>query len=179
MTMGRRSPPRTGFRRPGYTTFFFFFLWILVMFGGRSANSRDAQMVKLLDQGFSKAVHSSRRAASRPPSSIKVRPRPKQRPAAVRGPTTTDHWGVQVGAFRSPGAANTMARAAATRLRAIAPGATISITPMRSQGIDLHRARVMGMTEENARRSCQRLKQIKFACVPVSPITGSVLAFNR
>ena len=150
-----------------------------VMFGGRSANSRDAQMVKLLDRGFSKAADNSRRIASRTPSSNKARPRPKERPAAVKEPVTTDRWGVQVGAFRSPGAAKTMASAAATRLRAIAPGATISITPMRSQGIDLHRARIMGMSEEDARKSCQRLKQVKFACVPVSPITGSALAFNR
>ena len=150
-----------------------------VMFGGRSANSRDAQMVKLLDRGFSMAVSDLKKLKSVAPSSAKRRPRPKERPTAVREPAASDRWGIQVGAFRSAGAAKTMARAAATRLRITVPGATISITPMRSHGVDLYRARVMGMTETNARESCQRLKQMKFPCVPVSPITGAVLAFNR
>ena len=143
-----------------------------VMFGGRSANSRDAQMVKLLDRGFSKAVRDLKKLKPVAPSSAKRRPRPKERPTAVKEPAASDRWGIQVGAFRSAGAAKTMARAAATRLRIIVPGA---ITPMRSHGVDLYRARVMGMTETNARESCQRLKQMKFPCVPVSPIIGAVL----
>ncbi len=150
-----------------------------VMFGGRSASSRDAQMVKLLDRGFSKAELYSRKRASVTPKPTAKNPRATERPTAVQKPVTIDRWGVQVGAFRSAGAAKTMARAAATRLRSIAPNATVSVTPMRSQGVDLHRARVMGMTEADARKSCLRLRQIKFACVPVSPITGAVLAFNR
>ena len=149
-----------------------------VMFGGRSANSRDAQMVKLLDRGFSKAELNSRKRASVTPKPTAKSPRATERPTSAQEPVTIDRWGVQVGAFRSAGAAKTMARAAATRLRSIAPNATVSVTPMRSQGVDLHRARVMGMTEADARKSCLRLKQIKFACVPVSPITGAVLAFN-
>ena len=150
-----------------------------VMFGGRSASSRDAQMVKLLDRGISKAELYSRKRASVTPKPTAKNPRATERPTAVQKPVTIDRWGVQVGAFRSAGAAKTMARAAATRLRSIAPNATVSVTPMRSQGVDLHRARVMGMTEADARKSCLRLRQIKFACVPVSPITGAVLAFNR
>ena len=150
-----------------------------VMFGGRSAGSRDAQMVRLLDRGFAKVSPSKKTVASAARAPIKNTTRPKEKPFEAAKPGPLGKWGVQVGAFRSLGSARTMARAAATRLSSIAPGAEISISPLRSQGIELHRARLIGMSEAIARKACKRLKRMKFACVPVSPITGAILAFNR
>ena len=148
-----------------------------VMFGGQSAGSRDAQMVRLLDRGFAKVSPRKNTVASA--ARAPVAPRPKVTPYKAAEPGQLDKWGVQVGAFRSLGSARTMASAAATRLSSIAPGAEISISPLRSQGIELHRARLIGMSEAIAREACRRLNRMKVACVPVSPITGVILAFNR
>ena len=150
-----------------------------VMFGGRSAGSRDAQMVRLLDRGFAKVSPSKKNAASAKRNPVKAISRPIEKPPSTAKPGPTENWGIQVGAFPSQGSARTMARTVTKRLSAIAPRAEISITPLRNQGIELHRARLIGMSKASAREACQNLKQKKFACVPVSPITGAILALNR
>jgi D-alanyl-D-alanine carboxypeptidase len=82
------------------------------------------------------------------------------------------NWGVQVGAFASPG----LARAVAEAARAEAPGqlraAAISLPPVSISGAVLYRARLVNLSASGAANACTNLNRRQLPCVVVQPSRG-------
>ncbi|MDX2102087.1 MAG: transglycosylase SLT domain-containing protein [Alphaproteobacteria bacterium] len=77
-------------------------------------------------------------------------------------------WGVQVGAFSSPD----QARAAMVQIAGLAPElaqARHQTQPVQTTAGNLHRARLVGLSEEQASTACQRLTRSGQACTRVAP----------
>jgi D-alanyl-D-alanine carboxypeptidase len=91
-------------------------------------------------------------------------------PPAPRAAQLAGHWSVQVGAFSSPLQARLMteqARGAAPELLASARADLPPTTPF--GGNVLYRARLAGLTADEAGSACSRLAQRGVACVRVPP----------
>ena len=158
-----------------------------VVFGGQSAASRDEHMMDLLEASFTE-IDQIRVASAVPLPSRKPR-LDDTPPVAMADAGTTklaeeealaqgdasdlaaarDLWGVQVGAFSQEGPA----RAALTSAQKLAPkllqSAQLFIERARPDQKPLYRARLLGLSEKEARRACETLKTKKMACVPVPP----------
>lgn len=148
-----------------------------VVFGGKTARSRDLHMKSLLNRSWDQA--SSRVFAA-------AEPAPKPNPPAATGPAleparttnklamlqpdnTGGDWAIQVGAFDNFGPAYTAAGAAANRLSDLPPSVSIEVTPYRSRGSVLYRARLAGFAETAARNQCARLRRQGYSCALVTP----------
>lgn len=160
-----------------------------VVFGGRSAKSRDAQMAKLLDEAF-RQIAARVTVAARPVPKPLVPVRPGTALAAALDPGAAlaaaldedllivpaggpGQWGIQVGAFGRFEPAQIAAGQVAERLTNIPPEASIEIRPVEKSGRVLYRARLMGMEEGAARRLCRELQRRGSECGIVTP-SGSV-----
>ncbi len=91
-------------------------------------------------------------------------------PGFSAGGHPTGRYGIQVGAFASPGEA----RGAAENARHLAGSVprdaeTVLGTYARPDGTVLFRARLMGMPPDAASRACQRLQSNRVSCFIVSP----------
>ncbi len=177
-----------------------------VVFGGRTARSRDRHMAKLLDKGFRKGgpaiarakTSKSTRKTSKAQARIAPHPKPKParfakatlpaRPApkkiviasAAAAPKSGGNWSAQVGAFRQADSARAAARKASQRLDMIGRTSRLVIAPFKSESGQLYRARLTGLTEAKARQACRQLSAQRISCVPVAPkVAGASLAFNR
>jgi len=144
-----------------------------VVFGGTSPGARDRRMADLLDEAFAgRAPVVAALAAKEPASRLPAKPgsKPPAKPASVE-PLPAGEWGIQVGAFQRFAAAKNSVTLAAKRDRVLR-GKPTSIA--RGEGDDdaaeLYRARIFGLTEAQARRSCAALsKKYKMACITVPP----------
>ncbi|MCC7049896.1 MAG: SPOR domain-containing protein [Alphaproteobacteria bacterium] len=87
---------------------------------------------------------------------------------AAEAIAASGNWGVQVGAYK---AADNARRAADDAKRALAnlAGAKPTVEETRSKHGNLYQARVVGMTEAEARMTCQQFKKKKLACLAVPP----------
>lgn len=164
-----------------------------VVFGGRTARSRDRHMIKLLESGFAKiaAYDTSgarpvpRRRAPRlvPPVPVPrpwqqamTQPLPKPNPwRSAAGPekqppaaTQQSAWSVQVGVFRN------LENAQLAAYRAVAASSVLTKRRIRfirrthGDGI-VYRARLTGLQEFEARKACQTLRRRQMACAVVLP----------
>mgnify|MGYP002725598259 FL=1 len=163
-----------------------------VVFGGRTARTRDAQMKKLLDQAYIKLTKNGEIVVPRPRISPedKILPADAQLLIAKRStlreaeqpgridtqtvvtrlkPETGAGWGIQVGAFsdqrRAQEAVLAAARTAPDVLRL-----TRAAVEQQSSGTGIvYRARLLGFDGENeARAACAALKRENLACIPVN-----------
>ncbi|MEP3113487.1 D-alanyl-D-alanine carboxypeptidase [Nisaea sp.] len=155
---------------------------IAVVFGGRTAKSRDRHMISLLNRGFKKAELIAR---NRTPAPI-----PMARPAfdengivqlASAQSTITDAtlqtetvlggsdrgWGIQVGAYSSKGPAEAMIDTARKHLKLILKGSTDSVERVTREHGTVYRSRVTGLSEAGARNACALLARKHVPCVPV------------
>ena len=171
-----------------------------VVMGGQSPGGRDAQMARMLDQGFGvsrgdTAVASAapaRRPA--PPTAAAQVANPRQQgeeirpqPVSTKGtpsreptasgvqtagqPANTGRWMVQIGAFQQLPQAQQAARAAASNLRL--PSTSPVVTENRSGNGTVYRARLSGLTEPQAREACKALNQARAGgCLPIPPGAG-------
>ncbi|WP_420405911.1 serine hydrolase [Nisaea sp.] len=166
---------------------------IAVVFGGRTAKSRDKHMVSLLNRGFKKAV---RIARNRAPAPIPVaRPVPgREAPvtvqlAAVRSDISDDvlqgsggadiserDWGIQVGAYSSRAPAEQMIRTARSHLKKVLSGSTDSVEQITRDHGTVFRSRIIGFSEADARNACALLVRKHVPCVPVPGETGEEVA---
>ena len=162
---------------------------IAVVFGGRTAMSRDQHMVKLLDLGFERmaqrdkalgvkqfAVLNSRKI---PMPLFKPHPR-KQVTTAHFLPTpprpSAGQWAIQIGAYRSVSAAETALRVVSTRLPDLLVNASTALTPIEmKRGDILYRARFLGLHKGEATKACTSLKAVTMPCA-VMPNPDSRLA---
>lgn len=173
-----------------------------VVFGGRTAQSRDQHMVKLLDTSFERAIALAVRPPMRPTADMPKRfetvtaqvdnpfgnaeadaldQGSGQTTAATPAPTRhrdradNRNWGVQVGAFSNPARARLAAHQAQRHIRSAESLPMIALVPT-DQGRTLIRARLLGLTEAGARRACTTLQAQNIACVVVPPSDSDRLA---
>ena len=131
-----------------------------VVFGGRSATSRNQHMTKLLDKGFSILAgrDAPARLARRAPSKAPSKP-----PPAVTGGAG---WGIQVGAYRRYSQARDMAVRVADLIPSVVQGGRIAVVPLRKEGRrTLYRARILGLDKKHARRACRLLQRQRIDCM--------------
>jgi hypothetical protein len=84
--------------------------------------------------------------------------------------TSGGEWGIQVGAFPNPDTSRAVIAEARTRLGGLLAGATPMVASVRYAGI-LYRARLVGLSAEQAAVACSALSADGIACIPVAPGT--------
>lgn len=161
-----------------------------VVFGGRTGQSRDAHMRKIMDQSFRRAGPVVRTAGipdvrpiPRPnrdgaPTAVASAPSaaaPAQRPAET-GSTTpsptrslSTQWGIQVGAFQSRAAAVAQIDRAVVALPDVLSESQRVVQPIDRSGTQLFRARLAGFDQSGAVRACGALIARSINCVTVPP----------
>lgn len=162
-----------------------------VVMGGNTAQSRDAQMAKLLDSGFKQATQLAGKSGKAAPAgkllvstdTVRqvVRAEPAARPPAVLQRATLPvqqalpvgdlGWAVQIGSFRVPEQAKDRASDAARRLDNI-DVIQVAVNEVNISNRTLFRARLVGMHKEQAKSACQRLSRQGMDCLVVKT-TGS------
>ncbi|MCC7166265.1 MAG: D-alanyl-D-alanine carboxypeptidase [Rhodospirillales bacterium] len=106
----------------------------------------------------------------------KSRAKPTPQDEAV-GDADSSSWGVQVGAFGRYAAAFQAASEAQRQLVGTVPHGRVAVLNGRGNGQTLYRARLVGITESQARAACKALGKAKSACQIVAP-EGTVSAIK-
>jgi D-alanyl-D-alanine carboxypeptidase len=156
-----------------------------VVLGGVSPGSRDQEMARLLDAAFIRTDndtiirHAGAPRAKETVAETKVirgkaakvarLQTPRSEPARVTtAAARTNGWGIQVGAFSQTDAAH-KATAQATKLApTFLADATRDVVPHPTKKGQMYRARLVGISETDARKACRALKR-KMECVPLTP----------
>jgi D-alanyl-D-alanine carboxypeptidase len=148
-----------------------------IVFGGRSPRERDRRMARLFDRAFARLEKGGLVQSARGPTRAVVFPPPPRRKpriaarAAVRPPPLNQiAWSIQVGAFRRYAPAH-LAVTRAARLVPALLGQRVSIYRSLDSRGTVYRARLVGLSESKARRSCRALVLKKVSCV-VLPRAG-------
>lgn len=151
---------------------------VAVVFGGRTAKSRDKHMVKLLDIGFERMTQRDEHRGGQQFATLNSRkiPLPVAKPgvelqmaSAVVLPTrprpNLGQWAIQIGAYRSVGAAEIAIREATKRLPVLLIRASAALTPVQmKRGNILYRARFLGLDKGEATKACRSLKAVTMPC---------------
>jgi D-alanyl-D-alanine carboxypeptidase len=161
-----------------------------VVLGGISPGSRDQEMARLLDAAFVRTdnetiirhasaprardtkVAEAKASRGKPVKVARaetVRSEPKATSArATTAIAKTNGWGIQVGAFSQTDAAR-KATAQATKLApTFLADATADVAAHSTKKGQMYRARLIGLSETDARKACKALKR-KMECVPLAP----------
>ena len=151
-----------------------------VVFGGKSAKSRDRHMRRLFERAFALVPKNrkNRPAATMVKRGDREKPKIKTVPAtqvAFRAPAIpTDRvrrWAIQVGAFSQSSAARTAAYGAAGRLQGVANHGRVAIVSHGKERGILYRAQIIGMSQHEAVKACSFLLARRHDCVSVPPLT--------
>ncbi|NQV20708.1 MAG: D-alanyl-D-alanine carboxypeptidase [Rhodospirillales bacterium] len=147
-----------------------------VVFGGRSARWRDRHMMRLFNSGYaaledSGALNFAKAdAAAAAAKTDDSAPIPKRKPIRI---LAQSEWSIQVGTFRRYATAHLAITQAA---RAVPTLLRIPISIQRDNGDlgEVFHARLKGLSEKRAKRSCRSLKRRKISCVaiPTDESTG-------
>ena len=167
-----------------------------VVFGGRTAASRDSHMRRLLDTSF-------RRVASNPKIASYIRPmeitptspahlpkrfakvpQPPRRPVdladevvAVHAPSR-GNWAVQVGAYwQQDKAARRLDALAASHPDLLADGER-TVSAKKAGRRTIYRARFRGLPEHDARDACKLLSRQDIDCLAIPPANASLQTAN-
>lgn len=177
-----------------------------VVFGGRTAASRDKHMRKILDLSFKRLSTVSRMARYvRPapdsgPSAIEVPkqfasvPRPALRPAdlvADSSPTVAKAvhtavklgpqrgaWSVQVGAYWQEDKAARRLEALANSHPDLLADGERTVSAKKAGRRVIYRARFRGMPEDDARDTCRLLSRQNIDCLAIPPTNASLQTAN-
>ena len=158
-----------------------------VVFGGRTAKSRDQHMAIILERGFRKSSTITTKPAALPrkrPTTVASRPKsaaaPRPQPAPTRKlsswqtyptPTTSfvaEEWAIQVGAYQKIEPARLVLRQAIARIPKLTKNTRISISPFTAGNTLMYRARLIGLSSASARKACKRLERRKIPCVAIA-----------
>jgi len=149
-----------------------------VVFGGKSAKSRDRHMRRLFERAFALIPKNQKR---RPIATMVKRsdlPKPKTTTTtqvAFRAPVVPSdrvrRWAIQVGAFSQSSAARMAAYGAAGRLQGVAKHGRVAIVSYGKKQRILYRAQIIGMSQREAVKSCSFLRARRHDCVAVPPHT--------
>jgi len=168
-----------------------------VLFGGRSAESRDQRMRKLLTNGFNRLQRSDEKGL--PKNFVRPRgrrdgfghvPLPRQKPLRTaarsnladkiaiskRAPQFGIAWSVQIGAFNHVASVQQHLRKLSGALPDLLSRAKVSIEAIENDRSVFYRARLHGMNERQASELCRRIKSAKFDCLTVAPAEASLAA---
>jgi len=151
---------------------------IAVVFGGRTAKSRDSHMVKLLDIGFARMAERDVHRGDRQFAVLNSRkiPTPVFKPGVklqvasgiplpTRPRPNIGQWAIQIGAYRSVVAAEVALREASRRLPVLLNRASAALTPVEmKRGDVLYRARFLGLDKGDATKACRSLKAVTMPC---------------
>ncbi|GHD50498.1 peptidase M15 [Thalassobaculum fulvum] len=163
-----------------------------VVFGGKTGSRRDRHMKRLLDSGFKKAADI--RVAEivvpplpspRPDREVRVAdadtsarvsaeaasllpPLPVPAPEFESGSRDEGvEWGIQVGAYATELRAQRSIALARGHLVELLTGADALVEPLDRRTGTIYRARLLGLSEQEARSACLSLKRRQLPCVPV------------
>ena len=151
---------------------------VAVVFGGRTAKSRDAHMVKLLDIGFARMAQRDVRRGGKQFAALNSRkiPIPVYKPGVdmhlasgillpARRRPNIGQWAIQIGAYRSVRAAEFALSEASKRLPVLLVNASAALTPVEmKRGNILYRARFLGLDKSAATQACRSLKAVTMPC---------------
>jgi len=170
-----------------------------VVFGGRTAKSRDRHMQKLLDKGFTQieamhptviplpsvrpqsiaygAPHSEDVTTVASARQIVTPPKPAQPSDAVAAVTSTagKQWGIQVGAFSRAASARDQLVKAKTLTNGMMEDAVYNIRRIVHDGTPIYRAQMKGFTKGEANSVCRSLQRKSVSCFIVVPETGDLM----
>lgn len=143
-----------------------------VVLGGQTSYSRDQKMRNLLDATFARIAPDDYTEPQRKTAAKKVDKQLVKK--VISKPVTAAalkslKWGVQVGTFQAHARAQKRAEQAARVAPSLLKPATVHIQKVREDSKTLYRARLVGLTEQNARRTCQILALKNFHCMPLPP----------
>jgi D-alanyl-D-alanine carboxypeptidase len=160
-----------------------------IVLGARSPKMREWRMKALLDYGFERLGGEDRlrvarslplkldepngaALASNMDTGMAAAPRKSSRPttaisATHAPPPASPQWGIQVGAYDRAAPAEKAAKRVADRYPALLGNARLAIIPVERNGERFYRARLLGLTEDRARRACKQLKQHRMPCLAV------------
>lgn len=157
---------------------------VAVVFGGKTAHSRDRHMIKLLDEAFAEigAVGSAVSRNGSPQAIAKknrnrktvAQPEKKQHPNAL----SVGRYGAQVGAYYRYSRAKTAASRAADQLPKSFRTVQLSIPKVRGNKGPLFLARLIGLSKEDAHRACRFLRSVDIDCLAVRVTTTPNLALK-
>ncbi len=163
-----------------------------VIFGGNSPNSRNALMTRLLNLGFKALGNGSRPLTASlrgEPPAVKAKTGAKARTKAPAKASATRRlapvpknrrWGVQVGAYARYNQAYEAARRAIEIAPSLLSDGTIKVVPLRKRrGRVLHRARIKGISKQQAYQACRFLKKRKTNCMEIRMRDGYRVAANN
>lgn len=88
---------------------------------------------------------------------------------AAEAIAASGQWGVQVGAYKQQDSARRAVDDARRMLGSMLNGARPAIEETKGRGGNLYQARLVGMTESEARNACRAFKKKKLACIAVPP----------
>ena len=164
-----------------------------VVMGGKTAQSRDAQMATLLDRSFERATQLARAsgktaAAGKLVISTETQRQLVRKKTETRAPVVLQRasltlpvqetmmgvdldWAVQVGSFRVQEQARDRASDAARRLDNIEL-VQVAVNEVNISNRKLFRAQLVGMHKDQAKSACQRLLRQGMDCLVVK-MTGS------
>lgn len=141
---------------------------IAVVLGGKTATRRDRQAVRLLDSAFETLAQAPAVAARgtgvASVTFARIRPAPVQAVEEANEPAA--EWGVQVGAFSRYAPAHLAATRAARRVPVLL-GTRVVIVPDQGDDGHIYRARLMGLSEAQAREACRKLESRKTGCLVI------------
>jgi D-alanyl-D-alanine carboxypeptidase len=137
-----------------------------VVFGGKSAGSRDVHMKKILDKAFGRVKEDRIRFVAAA--------RAAQAESAVVALNSADSmdWKVQVGAFREFDVAEARARRAVELAPHHLGSAVLAVAPVSGASGTLYRARLMHLSEADAQSACAELAKRDIDCVALGPTSS-------
>ena len=150
-----------------------------VVFGGKSAKSRDRHMRRLFERAFT-LVPKKRKHYPNTTAEAKEQTRPKLASAryayagkgrTYSGPDRVRRWAIQVGAFSQSSAARLAAFGAAGRLQGVADHGRVEIVMHQQEHGRLYRAQIVEMSQREAFKSCSYLRARRHVCVAIPPVT--------
>jgi len=137
-----------------------------VVFGGKSAGSRDIHMKKILDQAFDEVKRDRARFVAAAKAA-----QGEATLIALSSARDTD-WKVQVGAFSELSAAEARARQAVTLAPHHLSAAILAVAPVTASSGTLYRARLMNLSESEAQSACAALARLDMDCVALGPTSS-------
>lgn len=152
-----------------------------VVMGGISPTARDKKMAQLFDAAFAAPIPlpeiRQARGTSPDTKAAKVVKAAHARPAAraekpARGASRDGDdasWGVQVGAFKDPAPARRATEQAMKLAPTYLSDAKVELVPIQRRQGALYRARLIGLTETEARKACRALQKRRMSCMTLGP----------
>ena len=150
-----------------------------VVFGGKSAKSRDRHMRKLFERAYALVPKKKKRFASNTAKDFNKIAKPRTRIAKVNytqkfksNQNRIRRWAIQVGAFSQSSSARLAAYGAAGRLqgRGVAEHGRVAVVMHKQARNRLYRAQIVGMSQRDAMKSCTYLRAQQQACVAIPPM---------